>query len=357
MSESGAKSSLATDAIMHDAIDGPLAALPNVDGSIKRDSEVWFEDGNIIVIAQTTAFRFHKSVVSIHCSVFRDLFSIPRPSLPGEEVDETFDGGCPVVRVSDTSYDFRELIRAIYSGVSYLHPEQVVTFPVLAALARLSHKYQLDQLLAAVIHRMKGTFTTQLDVWEQSGRFCWISALRLDSTYTIEALNLFRLLDRPEMIPVALYECCQHGPAFLLQGTTRKDGVTQESLSPSDLELCFQVRGELVRATVHLLTELCESYTARLLQASSSPSCSSPAMCLGSLKTLLEKCHENLRDCIFPDPLDSYYIAMLDNVVYNEELCGACADVFQAECSQLRKKIWASLPRLMKVEVAEWDSA
>ena len=120
MAESGATSSLATDAIMGDAIDGagPLAlpAQADVDGSINRDSEVWFEDGNIVVIAQNVAFRFHKSVVSIHSSVFRDLFSIPRPSPTGEEVDETFDG-CPVVRVSDTSYDFRELIRAIYSGV------------------------------------------------------------------------------------------------------------------------------------------------------------------------------------------------------------------------------------------------
>ena len=44
-------------------------------------------------------------------------------------------------------------------------------------------------------------------------------------------------------MPVALYECCQHGRVFLLQGTsTQKDGgVTRESLSPSDPELCFQV--------------------------------------------------------------------------------------------------------------------
>ena len=240
---------------------------------------------------------------------------------------------------------------------SYLHPEQVVTFSVLAALARLSHKYQLDQILAATIHRLKGTITTRLAVWERSGGFYARSPLGLRYPNAIEALNLFRLLDRPEMIPVALYECCQHGLAFILQGATRKDGVTRESLSPSDLELCLQVRGELVRATVRLLTELCESYTARLLLASSSPGCSSPGMCLGSLKILLDKCHENLRDCIFPDPLDSYYIAMLDSAVYNEELCGACVDLFRTEYSHLRQKACASFPRIMKVEVANWGSA
>ena len=84
--------------------------------SFERDSEFWFEDGNVVVVAQKTAFRFHKSVVSLHSSVFHDLFSIPRPCPTGEEVDETFDG-CPVIRVSDTSYDFRELLRAMYHGI------------------------------------------------------------------------------------------------------------------------------------------------------------------------------------------------------------------------------------------------
>ena len=113
MSESG---SLATDTIMGNTIDGPSPVPADVDGSIKQDSDIWFEDGNVVVIAQTTAFRFHKSVVSLHSSVFRDIFSIPQPSLVGEEADQGFDG-CPVVHVSDTSYDFRELIRAIYCGV------------------------------------------------------------------------------------------------------------------------------------------------------------------------------------------------------------------------------------------------
>ena len=110
MSELG---SLPMDLIMGDTIDGPSPVPADVDGSIKRDSDIWFEDGNVVVIAQTTAFRFHKSVVSLHTSVFRDLFSIPQPSPVGEE---SFDG-CPVVHVSDTSYDFRELVRAIYCGV------------------------------------------------------------------------------------------------------------------------------------------------------------------------------------------------------------------------------------------------
>ena len=104
------ESSITVDAIMGNA-DG---AAPNLgsDGSIKRDSEAWFEDGNIVVITQHTAFRIHKSVFSLHSPVFHDLFSIPQPS---PAVVDSFEG-CPFVCVSDTSYDFRELVRAIYYG-------------------------------------------------------------------------------------------------------------------------------------------------------------------------------------------------------------------------------------------------
>ena len=73
---------------MGDTIDSQSLDPANVHCLINRDSEVWFGDGNIVVVAQNTAFRFHKSVVSLHSSVFRDLFSIPQPSLMGEEVDE-----------------------------------------------------------------------------------------------------------------------------------------------------------------------------------------------------------------------------------------------------------------------------
>ncbi|KAI1786588.1 hypothetical protein LXA43DRAFT_1109504 [Ganoderma leucocontextum] len=185
---------------------GPPATPDNPIKS-SRDSDIWFEDRNVVVIAQNTAFRFHKSRAAVRRR--------SRPSM----------ASCPTVHVSDTSYDFRELLRVIYGGVSHLHPDKPVTFAVLAALAQLSHKYQLDQLLEeAVIHRLKGTvFTTELEVRDKSdGGFADGSPpLELESHHAIEALNLFRVLDRPEMMmPVALYQCCQLEATELVHGVT-----------------------------------------------------------------------------------------------------------------------------------------
>ncbi len=234
---------------------------------------------------------------------------------------------------------------------------------MLAALARLSPKYQLDQLLGIVLRRMKDTFTAQLDVWDRRfDGFPGGSSLRLSRTDAIEALNLFRLLRRPEMIPVALYNCCQNKPKLLTRPFTRRDGVTREQLAPSDLELCLEVKEQLLRATVRLLTQMCEACNAWVLQLEASDGdrnpgpCSSPGNCSDGLRALLDNYYENLRDCVFPDPLDTYYGAMLDSLVHTGGICTACGYALQAEYSRLRKKVWESLPGLAGVEVVGWDS-
>ena len=88
--------------------------------SFERDSKFWLDDGDIVFVAQNTAFRFHKAVMSLHSSASPNIFSnFPQHSeslVPDEAADKICDG-CPVVRVPDTSYDFRELLRVIYEGI------------------------------------------------------------------------------------------------------------------------------------------------------------------------------------------------------------------------------------------------
>lgn len=43
---------------------------------LKRDSQAWFEDGNIIVVAEGTAFQVHRStVLSLRPDVLLDMLS------------------------------------------------------------------------------------------------------------------------------------------------------------------------------------------------------------------------------------------------------------------------------------------
>ena len=74
---------------------------------LKRDEEIWFEDGNIIVIAEDTAFRLYRGILSAASPVFKDLFSVPQPADA-----ETMDG-CPVVHLADSATDLRHFFRAV----------------------------------------------------------------------------------------------------------------------------------------------------------------------------------------------------------------------------------------------------
>ena len=362
----------------------PQDAIPpasRLSDEVQRDSDIWFDDGNVIVIAQNFAFRFHKGVLSHHSQVFRDLFLVPQPSASEASQIDVLDG-CPVVRVSDTSFDFKELLRALYGGVrcvvlhsifhsrrrrsrlmksrpsSYLHPRRSASFSVLAALGRLAHKYQLDQLLEAVVQRLKGSFTTRLDVWDRSGGFDpTLSPMRLYRNHAIEALNLFHLLDKPEMMPMAVYGCCQLGPKALVRGVQRADGVSLECLSPDDLEWCLVAKETLMRQTVRLLAHLCLVLEARIASAGDDARCPSPFTCVVAMKAWLDEWRLCPQEHMDENPLDEYYVAKLDRAEEDEALCAACAGAVRDGLSEMRHEIWTNLPDFLGLQIAGWNSS
>jgi hypothetical protein len=77
--------------------------------SLVRSTEYWFYDGNIILQVESTQFRLAKSVLSMHSSVFRDMFMVPLPA------DEPTVENCPVVILTgDTAQDWTCFLGAIY---------------------------------------------------------------------------------------------------------------------------------------------------------------------------------------------------------------------------------------------------
>jgi hypothetical protein len=82
-----------------------------------RDEELYFEDGSIVISAKDADgnlvyFRVHKSVLSKQSTVFKDMFSLPRPPSPASEVN-TYDS-LPLVHVHDDAKQFKQFLQAIY---------------------------------------------------------------------------------------------------------------------------------------------------------------------------------------------------------------------------------------------------
>ena len=84
----------------------------------KRHSDFWFSDGSVVLLAHDTLFRVHKTFLSRHSLVFRDMFTLPQPSTSASTIVSSEDeiDGCPVVDLHDSPNDVSSLLYALYDG-------------------------------------------------------------------------------------------------------------------------------------------------------------------------------------------------------------------------------------------------
>jgi len=81
---------------------------------VNRSDLYWFNDGNVILQAEETLYRVHSFMFARHCGVFKDMFSIPQPSVQ-TEADLRIEG-CPVIPLTDKIEDVENLISLLYDN-------------------------------------------------------------------------------------------------------------------------------------------------------------------------------------------------------------------------------------------------
>jgi len=77
----------------------------------RQHDDMWLSDGSVVLAAEDTLFKVHKSQLARHSVAFRDMFALSSPARAGERVD-----GCDVVRLHDSWQDVESLLRALYDG-------------------------------------------------------------------------------------------------------------------------------------------------------------------------------------------------------------------------------------------------
>lgn len=182
-----------------------------------ESSQFWLSDGNVIIQAESTQFRVHKSVLSMHSTVFCDMFMIPQPH--GQlEVE-----GCPIVHLSDTAGDVDCLLRAFYgrsvSVSTSLFVNRMIFFDItsydskkpqefafLAALLRLGKKYDCVMLFADALDRLQTSFSSNLSIFDSrrsSRTIIFYIGLYFD------IMNLAQELGIQSILPALLYLALQ----------------------------------------------------------------------------------------------------------------------------------------------------
>ena len=89
-----------------------------------RDADLWFEDGNVLLIAQDVEFLVYAGLLTKHSPVFRDMLSLPQPG-PSSGVGAP---DVPEIELMDHPRDVRRLLEGLMMGndlryVFMLYPE------------------------------------------------------------------------------------------------------------------------------------------------------------------------------------------------------------------------------------------
>ncbi|RPD57115.1 hypothetical protein L227DRAFT_602682 [Lentinus tigrinus ALCF2SS1-6] len=318
----------------------------------QRDESFWFEDGNIVVIAQQTAFRVHRGVLSRHSETFSGLFTLPRPA--GGAYEEVIDT-CPVVRVTDSPHDFKHLLHALYDGLGYMESvAEVEKYSMCASLARLGHKYELSSVFSAAMQRLRVIYTDDYEVWRTFWTTGGRSAKSLRNLYIpIEVANLFRTTEQRNLLPTVLFLCCLLPITDLLDGVRRADG-TLEQLSREDLRRCLEARDTYHLKLAHFWAQPWRG------QPNSPPRCIEWDRCARFIDTTrsfaLDKPLRAPRN-VFAATMTSDLLAK--DARHAARICEACADRIADEARKLFEAQWDALPETMDLTdvVIDWRSA
>lgn len=133
-----------------------------MDSDLITRSKIWFDDGSVVIQAEKTQFRVHRSMLSRHSSVFRDMFSVPQP--PGEQ--ELVIEGCSVVHVSESSQDWEDLLTLMYDNLRVYQSADPMPIRLIAVMLRLGKKYDMGHFLKEAVARLHYEFPRNLCDWD-----------------------------------------------------------------------------------------------------------------------------------------------------------------------------------------------
>ncbi|KAI0660691.1 hypothetical protein C8Q70DRAFT_977272 [Cubamyces menziesii] len=325
-----------------EVVESLVEVFPSSD--ILHDPDFWFNDGNIVIVAKDhypdarlTGFRVHMGVMSRHSEVFKNLLCQPLPRPKEGEGAATIEG-CPQMLVTDSHYDFKQLLHALYDGIGYFTEPEPVGFGELAALVRLGHNYDIAPVYSAGLKRLRAAF---------DDRAYWVDPPSPDEGTDDErwrpnhwealiAVNLFRTIEVHDLRAIALYiSSTQLTAEQLIRGAEREDHFL-ERLADDDLARCFE--GRLCLLSRRL------DYVNSTVLLNSRPGCERAKECSAHLKTLLPEQTYGYANLIGLKLAPRIY-----RPVQGEQLCGRCTDLYKEREEQFPEELWDGLREIMSM--------
>ncbi|KZP19012.1 hypothetical protein FIBSPDRAFT_828576 [Athelia psychrophila] len=292
-------------------------------------SDVWYDDGNVVLQAQNTHFKVYRGVLAQISSVFKDMFSFPQP--PSAEM-ELIDG-CPVVHLSDRAEDVRYLLQAIFQR-EYVADGEKIPFAVLSAFLSLGGKYEISKLRVEAMKKLYREFPITLAGTDSVCRKWVAISPGGNRSMFMELAILARKEGVFSVLPYLLYQCCRsYSVTSILEGAVGKDG-RKLLLSHQDQLACLVGHRRLCE--VQAKTTFMWAYDKDFISAT----CAS-SDCHHARQQFL------LSSNLSPVPAIAGLSRWQDNPSFSEGLCESCAMKAVVQHNVGRAIFWQKLPVLL----------
>ncbi|KAG1815401.1 hypothetical protein EV424DRAFT_1628024, partial [Suillus variegatus] len=350
------------------------SAEDNALAEASKHTDLWFCDGSIILRAEDTLFRVHKSQLARHSAFFRDLFSLPQPSAesadsttssssptvvvnnnPALQIDTTNEvEGCPVLRLHDTSEDVENLLTALYDGPNF-GKNDPTDFRIVSGILRLATKYLVDSLRTKALVHLSKAWPTSLKGWDAREDLTRADEMQsgpgMSNIYPSPAdvIILAREVNAPSLLPSAFYDLSRyHYTQLFEQDDESGPSIAQLPLSNADLQRLALGK----EASQHAITTLIRSmgsHSHPLLlghHAHSHRSCRRDFSELVALATQ-HYLFDRERGCT--DPL--YVAEELGQPFVEVSECEACARALAIWTTRERERMWKMIPLWFRLDV------
>ncbi|KAL4246426.1 hypothetical protein ABKN59_009649 [Abortiporus biennis] len=298
---------------------------------ISRSGDFWLDDGNIVLVAEHTSYKVHRSFLARHSPVFKDILSLPQTGNVGEAQIE----GCPAAQLSDSADDIHIILSMLYdSDHQYMSPSITLPFETVAAMLTVGMKYQIDKLSQEAIRRLKICFPTEFAKFADYNVFmnyyeCDESAsppIEIFEEEAIEVVRLASMFDIPAILPAAYYTCAHLSVEELFSA------VNKQRWTMSMLQTCIKGQSELRQRDLAQLNVL--------FRREVSLSCSSENHCRGGMVELLKKLQEtrSLSGMEALVPASRWFEDLSAGLV-----CNACAATCMSAYEDARRETWNGL--------------
>ncbi|OJT03173.1 hypothetical protein TRAPUB_6249 [Trametes pubescens] len=263
--------------------------------SLKRDEELWYEDGNITLVARDVEFCVFKGILAKHSPVFKDIL-------------------------------------LFYSEPPY-------SYHTISASVRLGHKYQMSDLLDNALTYLKSYYPTNYDDWKE---FLEYGPPGFDPprTYAIGVVNLAHLTGEVDLLLMALLVCCTIDSADLARGFEREDG-SREQLTVDDIGLCYAAKTRLLTISVKIML--------RVRRPELSAACTAKQNCSEELRLVLMAVQGEGELDLKADPsVESKAFGLALDAA---KLCKSCHTMVDKCTTSERKAAWEQLEEIFGIEL------